>query len=265
MSKNGEFIGFSEGRLREKPVRLPVLANERDWFAVNKFSGLLPQAHPWYKDQPNVTQLIREQVKAGKLELQRLGISHCYYIGGPECESAGPAIFAKTKQGSDHLKNALGSNQIEFRFRFLTTARHTEAELHCDLPVGPHKSEHRSVITHRYGKKSDTRFRKLAESDRMTSWEAVTFHPRLHQIRLHAAELRIPVFGDPIYGLNEHSETERLKGKGTRNSNLRFSGLALVLVSLNLSRVFGGDLVLEASGPKPFLSLLRKCGLQGAE
>lgn len=265
MAKNGAFIGFPEGRLREKPVRLPVLVNERDWFAVNKFAGLLPQAHPWYADRPNLVQAIREQAESGKGELRRLGIASCFFICGPECESAGPALFAKTKPGADLLKNAYGSDQIEFRYRFLTPARHPAVELNCDLPVGPHQSEQRSVITHRFGKKSITRFKKMGESPSLDLWEAFTFRPRLHQIRLHAAELGIPILGDTVYRRKMDDQTAGSNRIESRSFKSHFSRLASVLVTMDLSRALDDGPLLELPPPKPFSALLRKCGLTGVE
>ena len=265
MSKKGEYIGFPEGRLREKPVRLSVLGNEEDWFAVNKFAGILPQAHPWYPDRPNLTSVIREQVAEGKGELQRLGISQSHYISGAECEFAGPTLFAKSKAAADFLKNAFGSNQFLFRFWFLTAKKTELPEQECTLPVGPHKSEPRLVVTHRYGKKATTRFTRLIQRDNLSLWEATTTHPRLHQIRLHAAELELGILGDSLYGVPEVADFARKDQKRNRLFNHRFSGLAAVLRCLDLSAVIGKEWVLEAPLPKPFLSLLRKCGIEGVE
>jgi len=265
MAKNGDFIGFPENRLREKPVRLPVLQNEPDWFAVNKFVGLLPQAHPWYQDKPNLTQAIRDQVDEGKGELQRLGISHCYYICGPECESSGPALFAKTKAGADLLKNAYGSDQIEFRYWFVTRNRTSESELVCELPIGRHKERNRAVISHRFGKKASTQFRKQDESEYGALWEATTSHPRIHQVRLHAAELGIPIWGDDLYGEQKDEEPAKFHRRRNQVRKPRFSGLALILVSMNLTRSFDENVALKATFPKPFSLMLRKCGFRHAE
>lgn len=264
MAKKGDFIGFPEGRLREKPVRLPVLANQEDWFAVNKFAGILPQAHPWYSERPNLTSAIRDQISEGKGELKRLGVSNCHYIAGSECEFEGPSLFAKTKPSSDFLKNAFGSDQFLFRFWFLTPHRSKESEHSCELPVGAHKSEPHAAVTHRFGKKSSTRFRRLGESDHLNLWEATTSHPRLHQIRLHAAEVGLTIYGDLLYG-SPDDESAFKSYRKHRAFNPRFSGLTAVLKSLDISGAIGHACVLEASIPKPLVSLLKKCGFHHIE
>mgnify|MGYP003111383938 CR=1 FL=1 len=265
MGKNGDFIGFPEHRLCEKPVRLPVMQNEPDWFAVNKFAGLLPQAHPWYQDKPNLTQEIRLQVQEGKRELQRLGIAQCYYICGPECEFSGPALFAKNKAGADLLKNAYGSDQIGFRYWFVTRNRTAESEYVSHLPIGRHRERNVAVISHRFGKKATTRFRKQSESEFGVLWEATTSLPRFHQIRLHAAEFGIPVIGYVLYDDPQDQEPKRYHRRQNRVSKPRFSGLALILVSMDLTRTLGEEMILKASLPKPFSLLLRKCRLWQAE
>ena len=262
MSKSGDFIGFPENWLRQKPVRLPVLRNEADWFVVNKLAGLLPQAHPWYPDKSNLTQAIRKQAEEGKGELRRLGITHCYYVCGPECESPGPTLFAKTKFGSDHLKNAYGSNLIEFQFLFVTRSHTSDSELNCELPVGQHRDQPKAVISHKYGKKASTRFRKVSESDFGELWEATTTHPRYHQIRLHAAELGIPVFGDGLYGEQLIEKEMRPRGRAPRAFLPRFSGLALLLSAMDLSRSDCGGGLFRVPPSKPFALMLRKCGLE---
>lgn len=263
MSKKGDFIGFPEGRLREKPVRLAVLENRTDWFAVNKLAGILPQAHPWYPDQPNLTFAIREQIEAGKKELQRFGISKCLHVCGAECEFSGPSLFAKTHGGASRLRNAFGSNQIGFRYLLFTRSRLSCSKLSCNLPVGQHRIHPRSVVTHRYGKKSDTRFLQLGEAEGVYLWEAFTVHPRLHQVRLHASELGIPVLGDKWYGAVQNSAAESRSG----NSHLAmgYPGLGMVLHSLDLSKVHSCGPPLKGSLPKRFASLAKKCGFEDAE
>ena len=262
MAKSGAFIGFPEGRVREKPVRLPVLENRTDWFALNKFAGLLPQAHPWYQDKVNLTQAIRDQSREGKGELERLGIANCYYVCGPECEFSGPALFAKSKEGADFLKNAYGSDQIRFRYHFVSRNRVEDSHITCDLPVGIHSEEPRAVISHRFGKKARTQFKKLSDSSQFSLWEASSCHPRMHQVRIHAAELGIPVLGDAIYG-EELPDPPSVGRKGYKNrpSKPRFSGLALVLLDLDLSRTFKEGPTIDAAPPKPFALLVKKCEL----
>jgi hypothetical protein len=108
MTEPGAFIGFPEGMVRDKPVRLPILANESTWFCLDKSAGLAGQAHPWYSDRLDVSSAIRKQAEKGKGELKRLGILGAHYICGPEPEFEGPMILSKDKGTAHILRNDLG-------------------------------------------------------------------------------------------------------------------------------------------------------------
>ncbi|MCZ6675602.1 MAG: pseudouridine synthase [Verrucomicrobia bacterium] len=262
MAKSNEFVGFPEGILRRKPIRLPVLANESNWFSLNKFAGLLGQAHPWYAEQRDITSAIRSQVEFEKGELKRLEIGSIFYICGPEPEVAGPMLFAKDKQTSYVLKNALGSDLITFKYWFVTHGKVAESEEICQLPVAAHKSEPRALVSHKSGKKSCTKFRKLRDSQDLSLWEATTNHPRMHQVRLHASEIGIPVYGDANYGSRYPVSTIKEVWQG-RKQIPRFSGLGMVLTELDISEVLPETLPLSGKLPKSLSVLMRKYGLVG--
>ena len=83
MANARTFIGFPEGILRGKPVRLPVIENKESWYAVNKLSGLLGKKHTWFPGRPDVSSAIRRQLESGKPELDRLGIRGAYPVFSP--------------------------------------------------------------------------------------------------------------------------------------------------------------------------------------
>lgn len=264
MATTKGYIGFPEGMLRDKPLRLPVLVNESDWFCLAKCAGIVARAHPWYSARQDICRAIRIQAKEGKAELQRLKIPEAYYVCGPEPELAGPVVFAKSKLAAERLRNAFGSDQFQFAYRFVTSAKISEEELECKLPIAIHKREAKALISHSSGKKSHTRFRKLGDAAQFTLWEAASKQPRLHQIRLHAAELGIPVFGDNLYG-SDFAGFPSPHGASKRKTTSRFPGMALVLYSIDLCQVCPDFLPLSAQIPKPFAALLRKNGLARAD
>ena len=262
MDKPQAFVGFPEGMVRDKPVRLPVIANQESWFALDKPVGLLGRAHPWYPGRGDITTEIRRQIDGGKPELAKLSIRHAYYICGPDPEIAGPVVFAKNEEAGNRLKNAYGSDQFKFIFRFVTDACMSVAETECGLPVAMHTTDAKACISHKTGKKSLTRFRKVAETSDLALWEAETRHPRMHQIRIHAFESGIPILGDPIYGFRG-TDNEPMARSVKRNFVRYFAGLAVVLTEIDGSRVFSEIDSVSGELPKPFRSLLRKSGLEG--
>lgn len=250
-----EFIGFREGLLGVGPVRLTLLANEPDWFSLYKPSGLSGHFHPWNGGRKDITSSIRFQIEEGKQELKRLEIPECHYICGPEMEISGPMILAKHKDSADFLRNALGSDQIQFRFFFVSNGCDPTGEFECDLPIAQHRNKPFSLISGRTGKKSLTRFGNLERANHLGLWGARTTFPRKHQIRLHAAESGIPVLGDQRYG--EGSVSPK------RHSAMRlpvFSGLAIMLNQIDLGGVYPPRPSVCADPEKPFQVFLEKCG-----
>jgi 23S rRNA-/tRNA-specific pseudouridylate synthase len=262
MPKSQSFIGFPEGMLLGKPVRLPVLENTADLFALNKLPGLVGKPHPWFPGKPDVCSAIRHQISLGKGELERLNIERAYSVYSPEPDLGGPMVFAKHKVAGDCLKNALGSDMLNFTYYLVTASRNDGSELKCDLPIASNRNEPRATISHKYGKKSSTQFNKIKETGALTLWRATTIFPRMDQIRLHAFELGIPAIGDCLYG-PPRAEFE-LRSKRTRTTNKsqgQFSGVGLALIQIDISRVFPEISILEASLPRSMRSLLVKSGL----
>lgn len=246
--------------LLEKPVRLPVLENTPDLFALNKLPGLVGKAHPWFPGRRDVSSAIRHQISSGKGELERLHIDGAYFVFSPEPDFGGPILFAKHKSAADCLKNALGSDLLSFTYYLVTASRTDESYLECALPIAQDPIEPKAVISHKYGKKSSTRFNKINESDSLTLWKATTSLPRMDQIRLHAFEAGIPAFGESLY-CQRRMQPEPPTKRQSQKPSARFSGVGLSLIQINISRVFPEISNLEAKVPPPLSTLLVKSGL----
>jgi hypothetical protein len=260
MSKSQSFIGFPEGMLLENPVRLPVLENTPDMFALNKLPGLLGKGHPWFRARPDVSSAIRHQISLGKGELERLNIPAAYYVFGPEPDLGGPMLFAKHKSAGDCLKNALGSDMLRFTYYLVTASRTDETYLECDLPIAQDPDEPKSVISRKYGKKSSTRFNKINESASLTLWQATTTLPRMDQIRLHAFEAGIPALGERLYVQQKGNPGLHSKAS-IQKSLLRFSGVGLALIQVDMYQGLPEISTLKATLPRHLTTLLVKSEL----
>ena len=258
MAESKAFIGFPERMLRDEPVRLPLIRNGPDWYVLNKIAGLSAQVHPWYSSQPDITSAIRKQIQAGKGELKRQNIENAFYICGPEPEVSGPVLYAKNKQTADSLKNSLGSDLFKFTYLLIASGNVSDSELVCSLPVAYHSTESRALISHQSGKKSLTTFKKIRETMDYSFWEAESTHPRMHQIRLHAAEAGLIVLGDSLYGGQSSAPSK------TGQRLARFPGIALAMIGMDFTPVRNEDSSLKVELPKPYSAFLKKTGLATA-
>lgn len=259
-------LGFPPPLLGEQPLRMPVLAEQASWIALEKPAGIGTRAYPW-DSEPDMDAALNTQLQAGKPELLRCGseiFASVYYL---DPVVSGIAVFAKNRESSAELRNRFGSGESRFRFQFVTTARGPDfpAELHADAPLLPHNVKPKMIPSSAKGKKAFTDFRRIAESPQgWALWEASVGFFRPHQIRAHAAVLEIPILGDQLYGGLAAPTQGDLQPKKQR-SRLHlpvFHGVALHLASVQL---IPGDTesLIESEPPKHLRLLYRRMGLAG--
>ncbi len=263
MASKGDFIGFPEGLILNKPVRLRVIENTDDWFVVNKPSFLSSQVHPLDPKGLDITTGIHKQLKGGKKEFSRLGIKEAHFVCGPEYGIPGAVLYAKSRGASEFLRNALGSDQFLFDYQMVSQGVIEEDSVECSLPVALHKNEPRVLISHKTGKKAVTQFNKVAEAGKFSLWNMTSLAPRMHQMRVHPFELGLPVYGDTLYSGTDDAVSVEQTSRFRKNSDRspRFSGLAIVQTGLTFPNRIGEQTRINVDFPRAYLAFLRKCQL----
>ncbi|MDP0501911.1 MAG: hypothetical protein Q7P63_17600 [Verrucomicrobiota bacterium JB022] len=195
------YIGFPEGSLGERSVRLPIWHDAPGFFVLAKPGGILVQPDPWFQRVPSLSEAIASQLVLGKPELQRLGIEEDglrpTYILPPSAEGA--VVWSKTHAKAEELRNSYGSEQWTLRFELLAVSEPRESSIFCDLPVARHWQHAQAIVSHTSGKKTETRFDRVAKVGRYSLWIAETRFYRLDHICLHAYERGLRVLGDERY------------------------------------------------------------------
>jgi 23S rRNA-/tRNA-specific pseudouridylate synthase len=261
-----DFLSFPPDTLIREPLRLPIVARGADWLVLNKAPGVPWSPDPWIPRQTDLVREVRRQLRDGKPQLARLGIGAFHGIVGPDLVASGAVLCAITDTEGTRLANALGSEQIELTYRFVTMGRPTQMEIVCDLPLAPHASEPRMLVSHTTGKKTLTTFRLEQRFRGYAVWTATSTFDRLHQIRLHAAESGLPIVGESRYAkaapifLSEIKRDYRPAGDGTRAEPPLYGELCLHLARLAFPAADGKPVVVEVPLPKPFGVLLKKLG-----
>lgn len=267
--KKRNAIGFPPPLLGKQPLRLDLLGATEDWLALDKPAGVGTRAYPW-DETPDLDNALNLQLEAGKPELQRTGASlfgSVYYL---DPEISGVALFATNRDPLADLRNRFGSGECKFCFHFVSgdgSAVASDAapeEFLADAPLLPHRVKPKMIPSTAKGKKSFTRFTRMAESNfGWTLWRAEADFFRPHQVRAHAATHGIPVLGDSLYG-GPPAPTMRELQPRARRSDLNspvFSGLAIHLSRVEFS-LGEAATVVESALPKPFALLLKRLGLR---
>lgn len=100
--------------------------------------------------------------------------------------TTGCLVFATEPEAAAQLSELFQSRQVKKKYLFLTAQRSTESEMEC----------HEALE----GKTSHTLFKRLKRTPFFELWEAHPTTGRAHQIRIHAAQVGLPLLGDPTYG-----------------------------------------------------------------
>ena len=259
-------VGFPPPILGEKPLRLTVLAETKDWIALDKPIGFGTRAHPW-DNMPNIDEALNIQLDAGKPELIGRGATlfgSIYYL---DPAASGISIFAKNREALANLRNRFGSGECSFRFKFISALQSITEEpyLQSSAPLLPHNVKPKMIPSTAKGKKSFTKFHRITESSKgWVLWEAVVTFFRPHQVRAHASVLGIPILGDELYKGPEAPTLRELHSKKQRpRLNLpSYQGLALHLAEVKLNPDRPEDKII--SEPHKHLRLLmRRMDLAG--
>lgn len=192
-------IGFPQGILGDKPLRLDVLASGKSYVALAKPPMMCLESDPALEEsQTTIANAIKMQ--AGKPELLRLGIEGAVSAVYPlDMQASGVGLFATNKDSANELKNSFGSYMFEFEFTILSERPYGAVEKSINLPILKHQEKPRAIVSHRFGKKCSTSFELKEDLGDWQIWSAKTNFLRWHQIRLHAAEAGLRLVGDDTY------------------------------------------------------------------
>lgn len=212
-----------------------------------------PRALPAFQDSRlgggagALVPLIIKAAAAGGAQFLRLGLGHCSLINLLDREASGIILLAKTAEARADLKNQMGSMAFSFRYHFLAETAGVDSEqLSCDLPLAIHHTKPLALISHKTGKKAETKFRRLQDFGALALWESESPYDRFHQVRVHAVEVGLRMVGEGLY---------RAPGRG--ESSPPSPELCLHLARLQF-RLGGEDQEVTAPYPVAFDNLLRR-------
>lgn len=184
-----------------------VVAESDDWIVVDKPAPLI--VHPANnKNEPNllegVSSLLCFEMETGGM----LGL-----INRLDRETSGLSLVAKNVSMARELGKAMQRHEIHKQYYALVYGSPDWLEYDCQLPIIrkgeiTHSDIYVKQIVHTQGKPCHTQFTRLRSFDTTKGlFSLIKCQPitgRMHQIRVHLAELGHPIVGDKIYGPNEN-------------------------------------------------------------
>jgi 23S rRNA-/tRNA-specific pseudouridylate synthase len=194
-------IGFRPGLLDERPHRFDLVLIEPGVALIDKPAGLSSTDRLTRSPGPNLSAAIAQQAREEKPELERLGFSGCTLPYELDREFSGWVLAVGDPARVGLWREHHGSGNLCFEVLMITPRNPAlPDQCDCDLPVVPPTPDRRASISHQNGKRTATRFQRLAVAGDFECWKASTRFWRPQALRLHALESGLPILGDSLFG-----------------------------------------------------------------
>ena len=178
---------------------MTILHEDADIIVIDTPAGAIVHPAPGHEDGSVTEELVRHCPQmAGVGSVERPGVVHRL-----DRETSGVMVFAKTQAAYLDLRRQFESHAtVEKKYLAILHGAPKGRKGTLDGPVG---REHLRAITH---------WEVLAKRGPVALVAFTIETGRMHQIRIHAAELGHPVVGDRTYG--DAAADRRLRVKPTR-------------------------------------------------
>jgi len=177
---------------------LDIIHQDDHIIVVNKPAGISVLPEGWDSDAPYLRHMLED--KYGKI----------WVVHRLDKITSGVMIFTRTADAHRELNRQFERHEVEKVYQAIVegvppwderTARHM-----LQTNVG---RKHRTVVVHKRGKNSETRFKVLKRVRGVALIEARPKTGRTHQVRVHLSALGFPLLGDVLYGASETELIER--------------------------------------------------------
>ena len=175
-----------------------ILFEDADIIVIDKPAGRIVHPAPGHEDGSITEELVKRRPEmAGVGSTERPGVVHRL-----DQDTSGVMVFAKTRAAYLDLRRQFESHEtVEKKYLAVLHGAPKAKKGTLDGPVG---RERLRAVTH---------WEVLAKHGPMALVEFAIETGRMHQIRIHAAELGHPVVGDRTYGDAEKDRRLRVKPK----------------------------------------------------
>jgi len=238
---------FEPGRVLPQPVPFEVLYEDSALAIVLKPAGLTVHPGAGQADGTLQNGLLHRFPQTAAVP--RAGIVHRL-----DKDTSGVLVVALTPVAHTALVAALARREIRREYDALVHGAPVAGGT-VDLPIGRHSRDRlRMAVTDR-GRPAVTHYRVQERFGRYTLLRVRLETGRTHQIRVHMAQLRMPIVGDALYGGQRAGTSELSPALRARLGS--FPRQALHARELELRHPISGErLAISAEPPEDMSSLL---------
>lgn len=169
-----------------------VIYSDDDIVVLNKRSGILIAADRYDPDAPRLDVIAEKEF--GKL----------FAVHRIDKDTSGLIIYARNPEAQKILSMQFEHREVHKTYHALVYGHPLWEDLNVDLSLQPDgDSRHRTVVSKRYGKPSETDFHLIGNCGPYSWIEAKPKTGRTHQIRVHLAANGLSIVCDPLYSGNQ--------------------------------------------------------------
>ncbi len=179
-------------------IPLDIVYEDEALLALNKPPGLVVHPAVGHRTGTLVNALVHHR---GAQLARRGGGERAGLVHRLDKDTSGLMLIAKTEEAHEKLGKAFAEREVRKFYRALCWGVFRRASGECREAIGRHRV-HRQKMTvlKTGGRAAHTDYRVLAQGALGAEVECLLHTGRTHQIRVHLAHLRHPIWGDHVYG-----------------------------------------------------------------
>lgn len=206
-------------RLEPERIPLDILYEDDDLIVLNKPRDLVVHPAPGHPSGTLVHALLAHCPRLSGINgEQRPGIVHRL-----DKDTTGALVIAKHDQAHQHLQAQIQAKTARRIYLGVVFGRPAQSQGTVSAPIGRHPVDRQkmAVLTPGQGRVAVTHWQVLERLGNYTLMQFELETGRTHQIRVHAAHLRLPIVGDPLYTQSKTSPV-KLSGQALHAWKLSF-------------------------------------------
>lgn len=187
-------VDYDQAQLDAVPlIDLPVLYEDDDCIVINKPVGVLTHAQGNLSTEATVATFLRDKLK--DLEGTRGGIVHRL-----DRATSGVIICAKNQAALSFLQKQFQQRKAKKTYMAIVAGHMNPKAAVIDMPIERNPKAPATFRVGANGKPSVTTYNVVSETPNYSLVELKPTTGRTHQLRVHLAEQKHPIIGDPLYG-----------------------------------------------------------------